>query len=118
MPLFTFTFGPDRVFPITQVPPGTDIKPAFPGPALSQPLYEKARWLNFYSKRDLLGFPLKPLNPAYSNEPRLHDIAVRTETLRSRALPYWSHLTAHTNYWRNPTVVQQTAGLIRDVVED
>ena len=25
----------------------------------------KARWLNFYSKRDLLGFPLKPLNPAY-----------------------------------------------------
>lgn len=117
MPLFTFTFGPDRVFPITQAPPGADLKPAFPGPALPIPLYDKACWLNFYSKRDLLGFPLKPLNPAYSNEPRLHDIAVRTETLTSRTVPYWSHLKAHTNYWKNPTVAQRTAALIRDIAE-
>ena len=117
MPLFTFTFGPDRVFPITQSPPGSDLKPAFPGSKLPPALADKARWLNFYSKRDLLGFPLKPLNPAYGNEPRLHDIAVRTETLTSRTVPYWSHLKAHTNYWTNPTVVQQTAALIRDIAE-
>ena len=117
MPLFTFTFGPDRVFPITQSPPGTGLKPAFPGAGLPQPLFDKARWLNFYSKRDLLGFPLKPLNPAYGSEPRLHDIAVRTETLASRTVPYWSHLKAHTNYWKNPTVVQHTATLIREIAE-
>jgi hypothetical protein len=115
MPLFTFTFGPELVYPITQAPPDGDLKPAFPGSALPPSLQDKARWLNFYSKRDLLGFPLKPLNDAYRNEPRLHDIAVRTETLTSRTLPYWSHLTAHTNYWKNPTVVQQTAALIRDI---
>ena len=117
MPLFTFTFGPARVFPITMVPPGSDLKPAFPGAALPQPLYDRARWLNFYSKRDLLGFPLKPLNPAYGGEQRLHDIPVRTESLRSRTLPYWSHLTAHTGYWKNPTVVRRTAALIQEIVE-
>ena len=89
----------------------------FPGSTLPPALADKARWLNFYSKRDLLGFPLKPLNPAYGNEPRLHDIAVRTETLTSRTLPYWSHLKAHTNYWKNPTVVRQTAALIQDIAE-
>ena len=117
MPLFTFTFGPERVYPITAVPPGSDLKPAFPGTALPQPLYDRARWLNFYSKRDLLGFPLKPLNPAYGSEQRLHDIPVRTETLTSRTVPYWSHLTAHTGYWKNPTVVRQTATLIQEIAE-
>jgi hypothetical protein len=117
MPLFTFTFGPDRVYPITAAPPGRDLKPAFPGAALPQPLYDKARWLNFYSKRDLLGFPLKPLNPAYSSEQRLHDISVRTETLTSRTVPYWSHLKAHTGYWTNPTVLRETATLIREIAE-
>jgi hypothetical protein len=116
IPLFTFTFGPERVFPIT-APPHAGLKPAFPGSGLAAPLFEKARWLNFYSKRDLLGFPLKPLNAAYGNEPRLHDIAVRTETLTSRTVPYWSHLKAHTNYWKNPTVVRQTAALIREIAE-
>ena len=35
MPLFTFTFGPARVFPITVAPPGIDLKPAFPGAGIA-----------------------------------------------------------------------------------
>ncbi|MGH6767400.1 MAG: hypothetical protein ACRECO_00095 [Xanthobacteraceae bacterium] len=116
MPLFTFTFGPDRVFPIT-APPGRDMKPAFPGPGLPEKLLERARWLNFYSKRDLLGFPLKALNDAYRDEKRLRDIPVRTETLTSRTVPYWSHISAHTGYWTNPDVLRETASLIREVIE-
>ena len=117
MPLFTFTFGPARVFPITMVAPGDDLKPAFPGVALPEQLRNGARWLNFYSKRDLLGFPLKALNDAYNDEKRLHDIHVRTETLTSRTVPFWSHISAHINYWTNPDVLRGTANLIREVAE-
>jgi len=49
--------------PVNKAPVKEPKKPAVPGAALPQPLYDRARWLNFYSKRDLLGFPLKPLNP-------------------------------------------------------
>jgi hypothetical protein len=117
MPLFTFTFGPARVFPITMPPPGAGMKPAFPGTALPKQLHDQARWLNFYSRRDLLGFPLKALNPAYAAATRLEDISVRTESLASRTFPYLSHITAHTGYWTNPEVLRRTAALIREVVE-
>jgi hypothetical protein len=114
MPLFTFTFGPASVYPITMAQPGTNLKPAFPGTALPKQLFEQARWLNFYSKYDPLGFPLKPLNDAYNDEPRLKDIRVQTETV---PIPYWLHIGAHINYWTNPQVLNGTATLIREVVE-
>lgn len=119
MPLFTFTFGPERVYPITSAPPdpaGRGLKPAFPGPALAPPLFEQARWLNFFSKRDPLGYPLKPLNAAYQEDTRIRDICVRSESLKSRVVPYLSFLSAHTGYWTNRTVVSETANLIRDTV--
>jgi hypothetical protein len=119
MPLFTFTFGPERVYPITSAPPdptGRGLKPAFPGSALARPLLEQARWLNFFSKRDLLGYPLKSLNAAYQEEGRIQDICVRSESLRSRTIPYLSFLSAHTGYWTNRTVLSETASLIRDIV--
>src|SRR5665213_888719 len=106
MPLFTFTFGPNNVFPITSVRPGSSLKPAFPGVALSPHLFEQARWLNFFSKRDLLGFPLKPLNPAYKHDTRIQDICVVSESRKSRAVPYLSFLSAHSGYWTNPVVLR------------
>ncbi len=115
MPMFTFTFGPERVFPITAAP-NADLKPAFPGAALPESLSKQARWLNFFHKHDLLAFPLKPLNPAYEAENRIEDICVHSESLTWRSVPLLSYLGAHASYWTNPTVLRMTAKLISDTV--
>ena len=115
MPLFTFTFGPTKVFPITSAPPG--LAPAFPGRALDGATASRARWLNFYSRNDLLGYPLKPLNTSYNNEPRLTDQAVCAEGwFRSKFFPSpLDALAAHSGYWTNRTVINETVRLIEDV---
>jgi hypothetical protein len=115
MPMFTFTFGPESVYPITGVPPDANIKPAFPGTALAEPLLKQARWLNFYNPQDLLGFPLKPLNKTYRNESRIEDICVRSKPTTWRSMPGVSYFTAHSSYWTNPIVLRRTADLIRDI---
>ena len=117
MPMFTFTFGPERVYPITGGPPGTSIKPAFPGTALPASLFKQARWLNFFHAQDLLAFPLKPLNPTYRADTRIEDIPVRSKPLTWRSVPILSYVGAHWSYWTNPTVLSQTAQLINDTVK-
>jgi hypothetical protein len=120
IPLFTFTFGPARIYPLTRAPygdAGGSLEPAFPGNKLPAALQESAQWLNFYSKRDVLGYPLKPLNEYFDAEPRIEDICVRSESRISRILPYWSSISAHTGYWTNATVLSRTAALIRNIIE-
>jgi hypothetical protein len=120
IPLFTFTFGPSRVYPLTTAPHTTEkgaLKPAFPGVALPAVLKDGAQWLNFYSRRDVLGYPLKALNEHFNTEPRIHDICVRSESIASRLLPYWSNYSAHVGYWKNAVVLRKTADLIRGIVE-
>jgi len=113
MPLFTFTFGPDKVYPIFQEP-HSGKRPAFPGACLPDDLFSAAKWLNFYSPNDLLGYPMKVLNSAYNQEERLIDVPVWSEG-RMRAL-FWPGLfntyRAHLGYWRNPLVVKHIAALI------
>jgi pimeloyl-ACP methyl ester carboxylesterase len=119
IPLFTFTFGPSRILPIT-TSRGPDEKPAFPGAELDQQTREKVRWLNYYSRNDLLGYPLKPLNPAYNEEPLLEDIEVAAEGLLRRvvgyAMPSLVAYQAHTGYWTNRRVVRGTAAFIASLV--
>ncbi|HUD87663.1 MAG TPA: hypothetical protein VMR17_14500 [Xanthobacteraceae bacterium] len=121
IPLFTFTFGTHGIFPITRTPhddAGNALgAPAFPGSALPAGLQGKARWLNFYSERDVLGFPLKPLNDYFEQEARIEDICVQKETRLSRLLPYLFCYSAHGCYWNNALVLDRTAQLIRDMVE-
>jgi len=102
MPMFTFTFGPDAVFPITsrvKHSTGQVVESAFPGTQLPPALQECARWLNFYSRTDLLGFPLKALNDDYRNEEKIRDICVPSES--PWYIPYLWCLYAHTRYWTN-----------------
>ena len=115
MPLFTFTFGPDHVFPITSAPPG--LQPAFPGRELDNATAGKARWLNFYSRNDLLGYPLVPLYAVYRAGGRLKDSHVRAEGwFRSWFFPSpLDALAAHSGYWTNRTVIDETVRLIEDV---
>jgi hypothetical protein len=120
IPLFTFTFGAARVYPLTTAPHTSGaglLRPAFPGSALSEGLKEGAKWLNFYSRRDVLGYPLKPLNEYFNTEPRIQDVCVRSESIASRLFPYWSNYSAHIGYWKNAVVLRKTADLIRGIVE-
>lgn len=118
MPMFTFTFGPDAVYPVTspvQLDDGEVGKAAFPGAELPEALKEKARWLNYYSKTDLLGFPLKALNEEYRNSEKIHDICVPSES--PWFIPYFWCLLAHTRYWTNGDVLKGTSQLITDMIE-
>jgi hypothetical protein len=119
MPLFTFTFGPSRILPITSSRDPSE-PPGFPGRALEPSLRDRARWLNYYSRNDLLGYPLKPLNDAYASEPRLEDIEVASEGLLMRAVgavaPPLAAFRAHTGYWQNRRVVRGTADLVASIV--
>jgi len=119
MPLFTFAFGPKRVYPITAAPyhPDLNLAPAFPGTALEEPLKKKAQWLNFFSRRDVLGFPLKPLYKAEQLNGLLHDIPVVTEAKRWRAVPFMYELSAHKGYWTNETVLDKTTTLLHNMIE-
>lgn len=122
IPLFTFTFGPHSVFPITQTDDET-MPPPFPGQKLDWGAQLKARWLNYYSLNDPLGYPLKPLSTRYESERLLSDHQVMSEgrwrgTLM-RALPWARPLianAAHQGYWRNREVARGAASLISDIV--
>lgn len=117
MPLFTFTFDRKDVMPITKARPGRT--PAFPGGRLSPEIAQRARWLNFFSRNDLLGYPLKPLYELGDDHTLLQDIPVRSEgLLASIAIPSpFNAIRAHTRYDRNRRVVRQTAKLIQDIIE-
>jgi len=111
MPLFTFAYGPERVFPITR-PRRAGIPPAFPGPLLPPALLKQARWVNVFSPNDLLGYPLESLNDAYKNDPRIKDIPHHVEPW------YWpSPWDAHVKYWTSRRVVRESRNLIREVIE-
>lgn len=117
MPLFTFTFGPDRVFPITHnFKDGR--QPAFPGRGLPERIVSQSQWINFYSASDLLGYPLKPLNAAYNGERRLIDRQVFSEGyIRARVLsPNLNVMRAHLGYWTNRTVIRESAKLIARIM--
>ena len=116
MPLFTFTFGPQHVVPMTW-PHRGGLAPAFPGPALDTGSKSKAAWRNYYSINDPLGYPLKPLNNAYDQEPLLTDERVCSEGwLRSQILGKWAAMEAHTGYWKNAKVASGAAKLIGNLI--
>ncbi len=119
IPLFTFTFGPDSIIPITRSRRNGD-HPAFPGVSLPPDLAKHARWENYYSRNDVLGYPLKPLNKAYAEETRLTDLHVKSEgqwrSLLSNFFPIVSVEAAHVGYWTRSKVVQGAAKLITDLM--
>ena len=119
MPLFTFTFGPPNVYPITTMTPQSlraGLTPAFPGPALPPEIAKHGKWLNFYSRNDFLGFPIKPLNDAYRDEARIEDVRVKSQTV-PEGLQGYMPLQAHQAYWTHSTVINRTAALLKTLVE-
>jgi hypothetical protein len=116
MPLFTFTFGPQYVYPITKAH-HWNAKPPFPGPQLDDPTRARAFWHNYYSVNDPLGYPMKPLNDAYDDEPLLKDHQTVSEGWwRSKVFGKYAMLEAHQGYWTDTKVARGAAGLIEDLV--
>lgn len=115
MPLFTFTFEKKDVTLITKARPGKS--PAFPGRSLDATTAAKAQWLNYYSRNDLLGYPLRPLYALGEEEKILHDREVRSEGLLMSFAPSpINAFAAHTGYFRNGDVINGATGLIRDII--
>jgi hypothetical protein len=118
-PLFTFQLTPQQIFPITStnVP---NAHPAFPGSALEPAVRETARWDNYFSSNDPLGYPLKSLNHSYLTAERIRDHRVSSEGwLRHTIMKGWfrqlASTPAHLGYWHNNTVARGAAKLINDI---
>lgn len=120
MPLFTFTFGQQRVFPITCSHSETS-PPPFPGSKLETSVRNKAKWLNFYSLNDPLGFPLKPLNQRYADDYFIEDRITVSEGPIRKSVYRWglrplASEAAHSNYWWDRRVAKGAADVIRDIM--
>jgi hypothetical protein len=119
MPLFTFTLGAREVFPITHGPDRN--KPGFPGSKLTKQVGKQAQWLNFYSKNDPLGYPLKPINEDYDNCERISDIHTRSEGLwrsflmRGVLRPVLAE-KAHSGYWCDRKIAKRSAKLVGNMI--
>ncbi len=109
IPLFTFAFSPRRVIPITK-PRKHGEQAAFPGSMLPPDKASKAKWINFYSPFDLLGYPLKPLNPDYEQAVAMDNVVF------SGGAMFWHPLNAHISYWTHHSVIKQTAALINNLI--
>ena len=87
-----FTFAVDKPVPIR-----------FPATRLPERFKEKARWLNFYDPDDVLGWPLKPVSPAYA---RAVDADIRLQV--GGAVSGWTP-AAHLLYWRDRRFARHVA---------
>ena len=87
-----FTFAVDKPVPIR-----------FPATRLPARFKEKARWLNFYDPDDVLGWPLKPVSPAYA---RAVDADIRLQV--GGAVSGWTP-AAHLLYWRDRRFARHVA---------
>ena len=112
MPIFAFTFQGNDIYTINR--PHRNMPPAFPGERVTGPTLDAARWVNIYSRRDPLGYPLGPLTPNYANDPRISDIPKQVESPMS--LPFLGMIDAHTKYWRSGFVAKQAADLVKNLI--
>ena len=99
IPLFTFALE--------------DIKPiSFPPAPIRQSSKwrPRAKWLNFYDPDDILGYPLKPINPAYRQVVN-EDIEIEVGPWGAGATP-----ASHTMYWTDNDFTKRVASLINTML--
>lgn len=90
IPLFTFAYDP--VTPI-----------AFPPPGLAPELQPHAQWRNYFAPTDYLGYPLKPVSPAYDAVVTADERIGVTGGLIRRLV------NAHELYWRSGELIRPVA---------
>jgi hypothetical protein len=97
IPLFAFAHDP--VVPIK-----------FPGNALSSDVAAAARWLNYYDKDDVLGWPLRPLGAAYAK------LAADIEINVGNGGTSWNPLS-HSEYWEEDDFVDAVAEYLCKILD-
>jgi hypothetical protein len=81
----------------------------FPAPQLPDALRRVARWTNYYDPDDVMGWPLRSLDPSYARV--VHsDVAINV----GGVLTSWSP-ASHGRYWDDDNFVAPVARQIRDV---
>jgi len=113
MPIFAFAYPGNDMFTINRA--HDTLPPGFPGEKVHGKTLEAARWINIYSPRDPLGYPLRPLSTNYRDDPRVEDHRFNVEGPFSP--PFWGMIDAHVKYWDSSFVVKKTAALLRDLIE-
>jgi hypothetical protein len=98
IPLFTLAL--DKIECIT-----------FPPPTLPANLKAKAKWLNLFDGDDVLGYPLKPLSPSYTQTVTA-DLQINAGGLFAS----WNPIS-HTEYWTDNDFTKPVAQLISDLVK-
>lgn len=106
LPLFSLAYHP--IVSFTFPPPG--LRRFFPPGTTAARLEKAARWLNFYDKDDVLGYPLKPISASYNKNV--------TEDKKANV---GGHLTSwnpasHMRYWTDKDFTDPVARVIVDVL--
>jgi len=107
IPLFTLAYT--NLEPIRF--PTPNLKAYFPKGTPAKDIAEAAQWLNLYDPDDVLGYPLRTLDPKFA-QAVTRDVAVDAgPVLRS-----WNPLS-HTEYWTDNDVTKPTAQLIHRILK-
>jgi len=106
IPLFTLAYT--NLEPIDFPTPG--ISQLFPN-ATQEEIAAVTQWLNFYDPDDILGYPLKSLDPKYAAKVT-RDIPVNAGGL----LRSWNP-ASHTEYWADNDVTKPTAALLHRILK-
>lgn len=96
-----FTLGLEEVKPIAFPPPGT---------ALPNAVRAVARWMNYFDRDDVLGYPLREISAAYAATVT-EDVDLQVGGLLSQWNP-----ASHAAYWNDETFIDRVADHVVDVV--
>ena len=107
IPLFTLAYT--NLEPIRF--PTPDLSPFFPEGTSAESIAEVSQWLNFYDPDDVLGYPLRSLDPKFAAA-----VTADIEVNVGRPWSSWNPLS-HTAYWTDDDVTKPTARLLRDILE-
>jgi len=99
-PIPLFTFADDAPMPIR-----------FPGSEIGPGIGARAKWLNFYDRDDVLGYPIKPVNNAYDAVVS-EDVEVNVGGLVSASTPQ-----SHTHYWTDNSFTRPVVDFLDSLID-
>ena len=97
-----FTLGLEQVKPIAFPPPGS---------ALSSPVRAAARWMNYFDRDDVLGYPLREISSTYAATVH-EDVSIGVGSLLSGWTPM-----SHTAYWNDADFVDRVADQVAAIAK-
>jgi hypothetical protein len=95
-----FTLGLEQVRPIVFPPPADALTPA---------VRAAARWMNYFDRDDVLGYPLREISAAYAATVR-EDVSIGVGSLLSSWNP-----ASHTAYWTDAGFVDRVAAQVAEI---